>query len=93
MDQKQQQRSGKVQMDGQGEDYRGWVDAAGTQPKDTPARRTPASPDEQEERSDLADIGEAEEQDGGVEGMKQGSAHQDPPATVPQDRRERRNNL
>ena len=93
-DQKQHQRSGKDQADGQGEGRPDPFEATGTQPKDTPTRKTPASPDEQEERSDLADIGEADEQEGAVEGMKQGSAHQDPPATLPQDqRRERRNNL
>ena len=94
-DQKQQQRSGKDQADGQGEGRSNPFEATGTQPKDTPTLKTPASPDEeQEERSNLADIGEADEQKGGVEGMKQGSAHQDPPATLPQDQRhERRHNL
>src|SRR5688572_21646278 len=93
-DQKQHRRSGKDQADGQDEARRDPFEATGTHPKDTPTRKAPASPDEQEERSDLADIGEADEQDGAVEGMKQGSAHQDPPATLPQDqRRERRNNL
>jgi len=93
-DQKQYQRSGKDQADGQGEGRRDTFEATGTQPKDTPARKAPASPDEQEERSNLADVGEADEQDGAVDGMKQGSARQDPPATLPQDqRRERRHNL
>ncbi len=97
-DQKQQQRSGKDQADGQGEGRPNPFEATGTQPKDTPTLKTPASPaeeqEEQEERSNLADIGEADEQTGAVEGMKQGSAHQDPPATLPQDQRhERRHNL
>ena len=93
-DQKQHRRSGKDQADGQGEGRPDPFEATGTQPKDTPTRKAPASPDDQEERSDLADIGVADEQEGVVEGMKQGSAHQDPPATLPQDqRRERRNSL
>ena len=93
-DQKQHRRSGKDQADGQGEGRPDPFEATGPQPKDTPTRKAPASPDDQEERSDLADIGEADEQEGVVEGMKPGSAHQDPPATLPQDqRRERRNNL
>jgi hypothetical protein len=93
-DQKQHRRSGKDQADGQGEGRRDPFEATGTQPKETPTHKLPASPAEQEERSDLADIGEADEQEGAVEGMKPGSMHQDPPATLPQDqRRERRNNL
>jgi hypothetical protein len=93
-DQKQYQRSGKDHLDGQGEGRPDPFEATGTQPKDTPARKAPASPDEQEERSNLADIGEADEQEGPVDGVKQGSAHQDPPATRPQhQRRERRHNL
>ena len=93
-DQKQHRRSGKDQADGQGEGRPDPFEATGTLPKDTPTRKVPTSPDDQEERSDLADIGEADEQEGVVEGMKPGSAHQDPPATLPQDqRRERRNNL
>ena len=93
-DQKQHRHSGKDQADGQGEGTADPFEATGTQPKDTPRRKTPSSPDEQEERSDLADIGEADEQEGVVEGTKQGSVHQDPPATLPQDQRhERRHNL
>jgi len=92
--QKQHQRSGKDQADGQGEGRSDPFAAAGTQPKDTLTRKLPTSPAEQEERSDLADIGEADEQEGVAEGMKPGSAHQDPPATLPQDhRRERRSNV
>ena len=94
-DQKQQQNARKDQADGQGEGRRDPFEAANPQPKDTPTRRSPAAPaeDEQEDRSNLADIGEAEEQEG-VEGMQKGAAHQDPPATLPQEsRHERRKNM
>jgi hypothetical protein len=95
-DQKRQQSSRTDQADGQGEGRRDPFSASTPQPKDTPHKRTPASPAEetQEERSDLADVGEADEQDGAVEGTKQGAPHQDPPATLPQEQRhERRNNM
>ena len=95
--QKQQQGSGTAQAGGQDSGQRDLLEFAGQQPKGTPTRKSPTAPDtdEQEERSDLADIGEAEEQEGVVEGVKEGSAQQDPPPTVPQkDRgRERRHNL
>ena len=91
--QKRQKASPKDQADGQGEGRSNPFEAARPQPKDTPAPHDPVSPDTQEERSDLADVGEADEQEG-ADGMKQGSAHQDPPATLPQERRhERRNNM
>jgi hypothetical protein len=92
---KQNPRSGKDQADGQGENRRDPFEAASPQPKDSPTRRSPAAPadEENEERSNLADVGEAEEQEG-VEGMKKGAAQQDPPATLPQElRHERRNNM
>jgi hypothetical protein len=94
-DQKQHGRSGKDQADGQGEGRQDPFEAASPQPKHTPTRKPADAPeDDKEERSDLADIGEADEQDGAVEGMKQGAPHQDPPATLSQEqRRERRNNL
>lgn len=92
--QKQQPSSPMDQADGQGEGRRNPFESARPQPQDTPARPEPVSPDTQEERSELADVGEAEEQEGAVDGMKQGSAHQDPPATLPQERRhERRHNM
>jgi hypothetical protein len=92
-EQTRQRSSGKDQADGQGEGRRDPFEAARPQPKDTPARHQQPSPDEKEERSDLADVGEADEQDGTVDGMKE-SQHQDPPATLPQERRhERRNNM
>jgi hypothetical protein len=94
--QKRQSNFRKDQADGQGEGPRDPFEATSPQPKDTPQKRTPASPAEadQEERSDLADVGEADEQDGAGDGMKQGSAHQDPPATLPQERRHvRRGNM
>ena len=91
--QKQQPASPMDQADGQGEGRRNPFEAARPQPKDTSERPDPASPDTQEERSELADIGEAAEQDGAVDGTKPGAAHHDPPATLPQERRhERRHN-
>ena len=93
---KQNQRSGKDQADGQGEGRRDPFEAASPQPKDTPTKKTPVAPadEEKEDRSNLADIGEADEQEGVVDGMKKGAAQQDPPATLPQElRRERRNNM
>ena len=89
-DQKRQQTSSKDQADGQGEGRHDPFEAVQPQPKDTPVRQNPESPDTREERSDLADIGEADEQDGAGDGMKQGSAQQDPPATLPQERRHER---
>jgi hypothetical protein len=94
--QKQHPSAGTDQSAGHGHDRREPLDAASQQPKGTPTRRNPSDPDtnDQEERSDLADIGEADEQEGVVEGTKEGSAQQDPPATLPQDRHhERRHNL
>jgi len=94
--QKQHERSAKDQPDARSEGRRHAWEAANPQPKDTPMKKVPASPDDdnQEDRSNLADIGEADEQDGAVEGMKKGSAQQDPPATLPQElRHERRHNM
>ena len=95
-DQKGQRNARKDQADGQGEGRRDPFEATSPQPKNTPTKKTPASPaeDDQEDRSNLADIGKAEEQQGEVEGTKKGAAHQDPPATLPQEsRRERRHNM
>jgi hypothetical protein len=93
-DQKQPHNSRKDQADGQGEGTRDPFEAARPQPSNTPSQREQPSPDAEEERSDLADVGEADEQEGTVEGMKKGAAHQDPPATLPQERRhERRHNM
>lgn len=83
--QKQQRGSGTAPTGGQDGGQRDLLEFAGQQPKGTPTRKVPTAPDtaEQEERSDLADIGEAEEQEGVVDGVKEGSAQQDPPPTVP----------
>ena len=93
--QKQHPGARKDQGDGQGEGRLDPFEATTPQPKDTPAKNVPVSPDdEKEERSKRADIGEAEEQEGAAEGMKKGAAHQDPPATLPQEwHQERRHNM